>query len=129
MHPAILEFSRIIGGECRFLLPLDASHCWEDTKTHQDLKTVADPEDQFTIAQKLAQGTLKAVAQLRSQDNPRRDVIAKGKPSGNSQDMKTLELLWLRNEVAHVHTRGFPAHGGEIEGMGGLILAVNTVAG
>ena len=83
MHPTVLEFPRIIGGECRLLLPLNTGHCREDTKTHQDLKTVADPEDQFTIAQELAQGMLQAVAQLRSQDNPRRDVIAKRKASGN----------------------------------------------
>src|SRR5215813_4623335 len=102
MHPAVLEFARIIRGERGFLLPLYACHCREDTQTHQDLETVADPEDQFTIAQELAQGTLQAVAQLRGQDNPRCDVIAKREPSGNGQDVKTLELLWLRNEVAHV---------------------------
>src|SRR5215475_15968402 len=129
MHPAVLEFARIIGGERRFLLPLYTCHCREDTKTHQHLKTVTDPEDQFTIAQELAQGTLQAVAQLRGQDNARRDVIAKRKPTGNGQDVKTFELLWLRNEVTHVHTRGFPANGGKIEGMAGLILAVNAVAG
>src|SRR5438128_818183 len=129
MHPAVLEFSRIVRGERGLLLPLYTCHCREDTKTHQDLETVADPEDQFTIAQELAQGTLQAVAQLRGQDNPRCDVIAKREPSGNGQDVKTLELLWLSNEVAHVHLRGFPAHGGEVKGMGGLILAVNAVAG
>src|SRR5215510_156158 len=129
MHPAVLEFARIIRGERGFLPPLYACHCWEDTKTHQDLETVADPEDQFTIAQELAQGTLQAIAQLRGQDNPRRDIIAKREPAGNGQDVKTLELLWLSNEVAHVHTRGFPANGGKIKGMGGLILAVNAVAG
>src|SRR6266853_3504224 len=129
MHPAVLEFSRIIGGERSFLLPLDASHCREDPKTHQDLKTVADPEDQFTIAQELAQGTLQVVAQLRGQDNPRRDVIAKRKPARDSQDVKTLELLWLSNEVAHVYTRGFPTNRGEIEGVRSLILAVDTVTG
>src|SRR5215831_1453999 len=129
MHPAVLEFARIIRGERRFLLPLYAGHCREDTKAHQDLKTVADTEDQFTIAQELAQGTLQAVAQLRGQDNPRRDVIAKRKSAGNDQDMKTLELLRLGNEIAHVHTRGRTANRGEVEGMGGLILAVDTIAG
>src|SRR5262245_2252714 len=128
MHPAVLEFARIIGGERRFLLPLYTCHCREDTKTHQHLKTVTDPEDQFTIAQELAQGTLQAIAQLRSQDNARRDVIAKRKSTGNGQDMKTLELLWLGNEVSHVHTRGFPANRGKVEGMGSLILAVDTVS-
>src|SRR5215510_4828852 len=128
MHPAVLEFARIIGGERRFLLPLYTCHCREDTKTHQHLKTVADPEDQFTIAQELAQGTLQAVAQLRSQGNTRRDVIAKRKSTRNGQDMKTLELLWLGNEVAYVHTRGFPANRGKVEGMGSLILAVDTVS-
>src|SRR5215831_14485995 len=115
MHPAVLEFARIIRGERRFLLPLYAGHCREDTKAHQDLKTVADPEDQFTIAQELAQGTLQAVAQLRGQDNPRRDVIAKGKPSGDSQDVKTLELLWLSDEVADMYTHGFPPTEGRLK--------------
>jgi hypothetical protein len=92
------------------------------------LKTVADSEDQFTIAQKLAQGMLQAVAQFRSQDNPCRDVIAKRKSSGNNQDVKTLELLRLGHEVAHVHTRGFPANRGQVEGMGSLILAVDAVS-
>src|SRR5262245_21637361 len=98
MHPAVLEFARIICSERGFLLPLYACHCQEDTKTHQDLETVADPEHQFPIAQELAQGMLQAVAQLCGQDDPRRDIIAKREPSGNGQDVKTLELLWLSNE-------------------------------
>src|SRR5262249_46997861 len=128
MYPPVFEFSRIIGGECSFLLPLDAGHCRGDNKTHHDLKTVTDPEDKFPIAQELAQGTLQAVAQLRSKDNPCRDVIAKRKPAGNGQDVKTLELLRLGNEVAHVHTRGFPTNRGKVEGMGSLILAVDTIS-
>src|SRR5438128_9737128 len=98
MHPAVLEFSRIVRGERGVLLPLYACHCREDTETHQDLETVADPEDQFTIAQELAQGTRQAVAQLCSQDNACGNVIAKREPAGNDQDVKTLKLLWLSNE-------------------------------
>src|SRR5205085_7317559 len=129
MHPTVLEFARIIRGERGVLLPLYACDCREDTETHQDLETVADAEDQFTIAQELAQGTLQTVTQLRGQDNPCGNVIAKREPAGNDQDVKTLELLWLSNEIAHVHTRGFPAHRGEVKGMGSFILAVDAVAG
>jgi hypothetical protein len=93
------------------------------------LKTVADPEDQFTIAQELAQGTLQAVAQLRGQDNPGSDIIAKCKPAGNDQDVKTFELLRLGNEVTHVHARRFAPDRWQVEGVCGFVLAVDAVSG
>jgi hypothetical protein len=93
------------------------------------LKTVANPDDQFTIAQKPAQGLLKSVAQLGSQDDAGRNIIAKGEAARQGENVKRVELLGLGNEVAHMDQLSVSADTRQIEGVRGFAFAIDAIAG
>ena len=72
----------------------------ENAGLDEDLKTVADAEDEFALVDEGAEGGLEVVDELVGKDFAGGDVVAIGKAAGESEDLEGLQLGGVFEEHA-----------------------------
>ena len=135
IDPAVLEAARIVEGQGDGLPVVMAVEARQHPELDEELKAVADAEDQFPLADEageLVEEPLFPPGDGGVQDpvGPRlgrSQVVAVEKAAGQVQEMVVVELLFAAEEFADVDDIHL-VEAGEPAGMGHLHFAVRAVS-
>jgi hypothetical protein len=121
-HPAILKFSRLVCRERRHGSCRIAGE--QQLRLEQNLKAVADAEDQFACVAESLQHIGQVVANLVAEDPAGRDVVAVAETAREAEDLKVGRLLRYFEQPIYVPPLGRST--GEREGMRSLLVAIRA---
>jgi len=123
MHPAIDEHAGGIVGEARAGCTRDRIG-EQQARLQEDLKAVADAEDETAAVAELRQALGKPRLQFERENPPAGDVVAVGESARDAEDLEVVGKRRLLCQGMHVHAAGDRA--GPLEGVGRFMVAVGA---
>jgi len=97
INPPILESTMVI--------PSQSSRGWvretrrEDSHPHENLETIANPQDQPILIAKITDQTPQMMLDPAGQNSPCGDIVAVTESAGKTEDLKPLPKCWILDQA------------------------------